>query len=89
MWLTSLSNTQLCAHLLILKQLTPKEETKSKRTVKLSVLMDPKVAAIFDSYCLETGYKKSTLIVKLIKDHLIAKGHAAQLQLPSIQPSKL
>jgi hypothetical protein len=67
----------------------PKNEPISKRTVKLSVLLDPKVAELFDSYCSETGYKKSTLIVKLIKDHLNAKGYAVQLQLPSIQSSEL
>ena len=40
------------------------------RPSKVSVLLPSGDAARFDAYCREQGYKKSTLIVRLIRQHL-------------------
>lgn len=37
---------------------------------KISVLVPDDEARRFEAFCSERGYKKSTLIVRLIKDHL-------------------
>lgn len=37
---------------------------------KISVLLPPDEADRFGAYCLERGYKKSTLIARLIREHL-------------------
>ena len=37
---------------------------------RVQVLMSPEEAERFDSYCQERGFKKSTLIVRLIREHL-------------------
>ena len=40
------------------------------KPTKISVLLQPKDAARFEAYCRENGYKKSTLIARLIREHL-------------------
>ena len=42
----------------------------NRKRVKISVLLDPKDFDRFDAYCQERGFKKSTLIARLIRDHL-------------------
>ena len=42
----------------------------SRKRVKISVLLDSKEFDRFDVYCQERGFKKSTLIARLIRDHL-------------------
>ena len=42
----------------------------SRKRMKISVLLDSKEFNRFDAYCHERGYKKSTLIARLIRDHL-------------------
>ena len=37
---------------------------------KISVLIPAAEARRFEAYCNETGHKKSTLIVRLIREHL-------------------
>ncbi len=37
---------------------------------KISVLVPDEEARRFEAFCIERGYKKSTLIVRLIKEHL-------------------
>jgi len=37
---------------------------------KISVLVPEQEARRFEAYCTETGHKKSTLIVRLIREHL-------------------
>ena len=39
-------------------------------TVRIQVLMPREEADRFDAYCREFGFKKSTLIVRLIREHL-------------------
>lgn len=38
------------------------------------MLLPPPEAERFDAYCEARGYKKSTLIARLIRDHLDAEG---------------
>jgi len=47
-------------------------------SVKISVLLKPEEAARFDAYCEEKGYKKSTLVARLIRDHLDQEKYAMQ-----------
>lgn len=37
---------------------------------RITVLLDPDLQARFSAYCLEKGHKKSTLIARLIREHL-------------------
>jgi hypothetical protein len=47
-------------------------------TVKISVLVSTEEFERFESFCREQGHKKSTLIAKLIRDHLDAAGYGTQ-----------
>jgi len=38
--------------------------------VKISVLLAPREAARFSAYCDHKGYKKSSLIARLVREHL-------------------
>lgn len=38
--------------------------------VRIQVLMSPEEAERFDRFCRERGFKKSTLIARLIREHL-------------------
>jgi hypothetical protein len=46
-------------------------------------------AANFEAYCEERGYKKSTLIVRLIREHLEREGYPQQPSLLAPQRNKL
>ena len=39
-------------------------------TVRTQVLMSREEAERFENYCRERGFKKSTLIARLVRDHL-------------------
>ena len=42
---------------------------------------------LFERYCEERGHKKSTLVAKLIKDHLALEAYAFQEELsPALKP---
>jgi len=43
--------------------------------------MRPRDAAAFEQYCESLGFKKSTLIARLIREHLEREGYGAQLRL--------
>ncbi|MYN05372.1 hypothetical protein GTP41_25055 [Pseudoduganella sp. DS3] len=47
-------------------------------STKISVLLDDAEAARFDAFCANRGYKKSTLIVRLIKEHLDREDYPLQ-----------
>jgi len=38
------------------------------------VLLDPGEAERFERYCVERGFKKSTLIARLVREHLDSQG---------------
>ena len=44
---------------------------------KLSVLLPEREAERFDAYCRAKGFKKSTLIARLVRDHLDAEDRTA------------
>ena len=46
-----------------------------KKPAKISVLLDDDEFARFDTYCRERGYKKSTLIARLIRQFLDLEGY--------------
>lgn len=46
--------------------------------VRVQVLMKPTEAAHFERYCADRGHKKSTLIARLVREHLEREGYAAR-----------
>ena len=46
-------------------------------TARIQVLMPPDEALRFDAFCRERGYKKSTLIVRLVREHLERERYGA------------
>jgi metal-responsive CopG/Arc/MetJ family transcriptional regulator len=50
-------------------------------TVRIQVLMPRKDAERFDAYCRELGFKKSTLIARLIRKHLAEENFTQQQEL--------
>ena len=53
-------------------------DTKSK----ITVILPAEEFERFESYCQEQGFKKSTLIARLIRDHLDATAYRLQRELP-------
>lgn len=49
--------------------------------VKISVLLTAQEAARFEAYCTQCGYKKSTLIARLIREHLDHEGFKVQIEM--------
>jgi len=47
-------------------------------SVRIQVLLNPEIAERFESYCLEHGHKKSTLIARLVREFLDREGYPAQ-----------
>ena len=45
---------------------------------KISVLLTDSEESRFDAYCDEKGYKKSTLVARLIRDYLNKEGYGIQ-----------
>ena len=56
--------------------------------VRIQVLMPREEADRFEAYCHERGFKKSTLIARLIREHL-ADEHFSQQQNLFNTPSKV
>lgn len=46
--------------------------------VRIQVLMNRPEAERFERFCATRGHKKSTLIARLVRDHLDREGFAAQ-----------
>ena len=53
-----------------------------KKRRKITVLLDPEEFERFAAFCLERGHKKSTLVARLIREHLDSEGFRAQRALP-------
>jgi len=49
---------------------------------KITVILDAEEFDRFESFCKQRGFKKSTLIARLIREHLDKEGFQAQRQLP-------
>ncbi len=56
---------------------------------KVSVVVPADEFERFDSYCAEKGFKKSTLIVRLIREHMDREGYRMQGQLPLSEPQRV
>lgn len=61
--------------MLILKM--DKERDSMSDVVRVQVLMPPDEAGRFERFCTDRGYKKSTLIARLIREHLEREGYKA------------
>ena len=53
--------------------------------MKISVLLDAEEFQRFNTYCEQQGFKKSTLIARLIRDHLDESMPEGNLRLPTNQ----
>lgn len=53
-----------------------------KKRNQVTVLLHREQFERFDRYCAERGFKKSTLIARLIRDHLDQEGFQKQRPLP-------
>jgi hypothetical protein len=56
--------------------------------VRISVLLSEDDESRFSAYCAERGFKKSTLVVRLIREHLDQQGFAAQRVLFAEEPKQ-
>lgn len=54
-----------------------------KKPSKITVLLDPSGFGRFEAYCESQGFKKSTLIARLIREHLDAVRLQVQQPLPA------
>lgn len=60
--------------------------TRSDSPVRMTVLMPSSDFEAFDAYCHEKGFKKSTLVRRLISEHLAQVGYQLQGKLPLGRP---
>lgn len=51
------------------------------QSARVHVLVPPEVAGRFEAYCKSKGFKKSTLIVRLIREHLDRERFETQTEL--------
>ena len=51
-----------------------------ENSARLTVLLTPEEAKRLDAYCEEFGHKKSTLVRRLIRDHLDASDRLQRAQ---------
>ncbi len=58
----------------------------ARQREKITVLLDPDEFARFEAYCDQRGFKKSTLIARLIRDHLDHEQFQQQRPLPLREP---
>jgi hypothetical protein len=58
----------------------------SERKAKISVVLSLEDFERYQAYCEEKGFKKSTLIARLVRDHMDAAGY--QLQRPLLIPAQ-
>ena len=61
---------------------------KRKMPSKITVLLDPEEFDRFEDYCKSLGYKKSTLITRLIREHLDSAGFHAGRALAKRQSTR-
>ena len=54
---------------------------------KITVLLSPGDFQKFQTYCRERGFKKSTLIARLIREHMDLEGYRTQPELPLERPN--
>ncbi len=54
---------------------------------KISVLLTPEEAVRFEAYCEQRGHKKSTLIARLVREHLDREQFSMQAEMFGDEPS--
>ena len=54
----------------------------AEKRYQITVLLDEEEHVRFNAYCNERGFKKSTLVARLIRDHLDNEGYWLQRSLP-------
>jgi hypothetical protein len=54
----------------------------ARKNNKITVILAAEEFDRFESYCQEQGFKKSTLIARLVRDHLDSAAHRLQRDLP-------
>ncbi len=59
-----------------------------RRMPRVNVLLSSSEDARFAAYCAEQGFKKSTLIARLVREHLDQQGFAAQTSLLLAAPKQ-
>lgn len=59
------------------KATSARSDTSVKRN-KITVLLDTDQSERFEAYCQDRGYKKSTLVARLIREHLDSEGFGEQ-----------
>lgn len=57
-------------------------------TIRIQVLLTPQDARRFEDYCRDRGFKKSTLIARLLREHLDREGFPSQPDLFSLTESR-
>lgn len=62
--------------------------TSEPRQHRISVLLDPDLGHRFEAFCDERGHKKSTLIARLIREHLDSEQYQVQDSLFRDYPSR-
>ena len=53
----------------------------AEKRYQITVLLNQKEHVRFKAYCDERGFKKSTLVARLIRDHLNGEGYQVQRSL--------
>lgn len=61
-------------------------KTTAKKPSKITVLLGAEEYGRFDAYCEAQGFKKSTLIARLIREHLDAQRFSVRRELPLPSP---
>jgi hypothetical protein len=61
-------------------------ELANPRRLKVSVLLTREELDRLEQYCVQRGYKKSTLIARLIRDHLDREQFRIQGEFPLNRP---
>ena len=64
------TSVDLCAEMVIFRAYRISARANTSMATKISVLVADEEALRFEAFCNERGYKKSTLIARLIKEHL-------------------
>ena len=54
----------------------------AEKRYQITVLLDQEEHVRFKAYCHERGFKKSTLVARLIRDHLDSEGYQFKRSLP-------
>lgn len=54
----------------------------AEKRYQITVLLDGEEYVRFNAYCNKRGFKKSTLVARLIRDHLDNEGYRLQRSLP-------